>query len=1289
MAGLLCLVCATAGAETMRLRIAWGGGTEYLWRGAIAVRDGTLSEPQPLGLEADESGSMWLDGGRLNVVERSPHGYDGVDVSVDAPLRATLLVYLTAAPDDGRPTWIEVPLADVVQREYNADLDKTGNRLSVRRTPGDSLHVRLDQRCLVFAPGEVLGGQVEPHSLPMDPGSKVRLTLRLIPARSTNDLWSVEHPLGNRSANEFWTEEHTFVAGDGASIPLKVPLPKQEGVYDLVIQATHAGMIPWPQPDRAARMLKQPLVERRVQLVVLATDRTPRSRAESLREVVEIDPANPKWWERFATLPQLAKLSRMWKGPLSHGRLASRKLAVGEVAQLAPSPKNGEASWEAYTLPINRTGLPHILEVDYPSDVPQTLGISIIEPNGAGAVVPIGLDSGIDQTETVVRDARPPEWLRHRIIFWPQTKAPIVLISNRRSDKPGMYGKIRVLDGWEHLPPAFAAEEGPPARLWAGYMDRPLIPENFGATEAPDSPSELSVDDWRTFYEGGTRLVEYLNHVGHSGLMLSVLADGSTIYPSKLVVATPRYDTGAFLATGQDPVRKDVLEMLFRLFDREGLQLIPALEFSSPLPELEAIVRAGGPASEGVQWVGADGRLWQQVHPPVQGMAPYYNLLNPQVQESMLAVIREVITRYAGHGSFTGLAVQLSGEGYAQLPGPGWGMDDATIAQFERDTRIDVPGRGPGRFGQRAQFLTGAGSQAWLQWRGAQVARFYGRVRDELQAARPGACVYLAGAHFFSGEERAAELMPVLPQRMSLSEVMLRAGIDVQQYRRQAGLVLLRSETMVPEWSLTDLAVNQELSQMPDWDRLFQGLPKTGSLFFQKPQEVRLASFDEKSPYRPTYTWLATQPVPSGIQNRRRFAHALAALDVRAIFDGGWELSMGQEGTLKDLIAIYRWLPAVAFEPVGDLAESQPVAVRVATHENRTWVYAVNDAPFASELRVRVTAPAGCQMEDLSGTRRTTSLARDAEGTYWTVALGAYEMAAVRFSAPEVKLYDPKVTWPGAVYASLQKQIAELGDRAVALRSPPLLAALANGDFEQAGGAQEAIPGWLTSEGTGVVVGSSTSDKHSGSRSVRMSSNGTVVSLVSQPFESPRTGRLSLSVWLRTTDAAVQPQLSVAVEGRYRGMGFYRSAPAGRSGQAGKAVPPIPAQWKQFVVPINDLPLEGLSPLQVRFDLIGPGEVWIDDVRLSSLVFSDSERLELARLIAPADAKLQRGHVSDCMRLLESYWPRFLVNNVPLSEMPISRKSEPAAQPTTSPQEIPAKGFLGRMKEILPEKLRF
>ena len=91
---------------------------------------------------------------------------------------------------------------------------------------------------------------------------------------------------------------------------------------------------------------------------------------------------------------------------------------------------------------------------------------------------------------------------------------------------------------------------------------------------------------------GATRLVEYLQYVGYNGLVMTVLADGSTIYPSQLLQPTPRYDTGAlFRFWARIRVARMSSELLFRLCDREGLQLIPALQFAAPLPALEEELR--------------------------------------------------------------------------------------------------------------------------------------------------------------------------------------------------------------------------------------------------------------------------------------------------------------------------------------------------------------------------------------------------------------------------------------------------------------------------------------------------------------------------------------------------------------------------------------------------------------------------------------------------------------------------------------------------------------------------
>ncbi len=458
------------------------------------------------------------------------------------------------------------------------------------------------------------------------------------------------------------------------------------------------------------------------------------------------------------------------------------------MVQLGPGGTAPNISWEAYPLPINRPGVAHVLEIEYPSDVPQAMGISLIEPNAAGAVMPIGLDSGIYVSDEDA--ASPAQMARHRVIFWPRTKAPLLLITNRRQGARAVYGKITVLstahssfpalplakpDEAGKLAPAFD-DSAPNGRLWAGYLDRPLFAENFSAPEALDVTSRRSLDDWNTMYQGGMRLVRYLKYVGYGGLMMSAYADGSTIYPSKILEPTPRYDTGVFFGSAQDPLRKDVLEMLFRLFDREDLVLIPGLDFAAPLPELESLAR-DEKAEAGITWIGSDGNPWPEKHGGRQGLAPYYNLLDTRVQDAMTRVVQEAATRYAAHTSFGGLALQLSPEGYAQLPGEDCGYDDRTISRFESDTKTRVPGSGPQRFAARAEYLAGPGRPAWLAWRASVVEAFHRRLEHEISSVRPGAKLFLAGGAMLENRQTQRMLRPSLPRRAKLDDALMELGL--------------------------------------------------------------------------------------------------------------------------------------------------------------------------------------------------------------------------------------------------------------------------------------------------------------------------------------------------------------------------------------------------------------------------------------------------------------------------------------------------------------------------------
>lgn len=1269
-----------AADESMRIRIAWGGGSERVWQGSVALSEGTLSDPQALGIEADEPGSMHIDGDaqrggqRLLIRQRSSRSYDGVDLLLTAPLQAKLAIQLAAADDPQHPFALEVPLSSLAGELQNREIDKQGNRLLLHRAPGDMLRVELERSSLVFAPGETFRFSLEPNLLPLPAGSRVQIKVQLSAARSQKELWSKQ-----------WENIQT---GQAASIPIEVPLGAEEGAYDVSIAAVHTPN--WQQAVRQPLNWKKTVAERSVQVLVLGASRPPPAgKADrELTAVVTIDPANPKWWDVLAKLPQLPKIPALSKGPLGNGNSQTWKHPLGEMLRLNPSADSPDVSWEAYTLPLSQPGRPHVVEVEYPSDIPQTLGISILEPNAAGALMPICLDSGIDVSPEVA-GSRAARMLKHRLIFWPRSTHPLLLMTNRRDRSPAVYGKIRVLAGWERLPVAAASQPRLGQRLMAAYFDRPLIPENFAASEAIDAWSGHSLDDWMTFYEAGTRLVEYLRHVGYNGSMLSVMADGSTIYPNAAVAPTPRYDKGVLFATGQDPVRKDVLEMLLRMFDREHLQLVPALEFAAPLPELDAIVRRGGAEAEAIQWIGPEGTSLQQVDPPRRGLAPYYNVLNPQVQDAMRAVVRDLAVRCGHHPSFGGVTIQLSARGYAQLPGPEWGLDDQTIARFEQDTRLKVPGTGAKRYAQRAEYLTGPQRHAWMQWRADVLARFYRQLQAEVAAVRSDGRLYIAGANMFVGDDWEYQLRPTLTRRPTLADALLRAGFDVQHYQAERGPVLLRPERIVPASAPAALAMSLELGQMPDADRCFQNLPVPGSVFFHPPQEARIESFDAKSPYKPTYTWLVTQPVPAERQNRRRFVHSLATLDAQVMVDGGWLLSLGEEDSIRGLIAAYRRLPAVRFAPVKETnseGSAQPVTFRTGTHAGRTYFYAVNDAPFRATARVHIDATDKCRIEELSGQRQVAPLRREGDGFSWSVELEPYDLVAVQLSEPGVHLSQAEVTLPSSVESALQEQIRQLGGRTAALRNVPPLKVLANPDFEKPPVGDDVLPDWAVTRRAGVVIQPDKTQSYGGKQSARIASNGPVACLVSRPFAAPTTGRLSMAVWLRVVDAARQPPLRLALEGKLNGQPYYRYAEVGAATAAAQASP-LGAEWKQYVFAVDDLPLEGLVQVRARFDLMGAGEVWIDDVQLFDMGFSENERRELAKLIMVAEYQLQNRQVGDCIRLLEGYWPRFLEEHVPL-EPAGSVAQKPADAPPPQPAS-PRTGLRDRIKSLLPEHLRF
>jgi hypothetical protein len=221
---------------------------------------------------------------------------------------------------------------------------------------------------------------------------------------------------------------------------------------------------------------------------------------------------------------------------------------------------------------------------------------------------------------------------------------------------------------------------------------------------------------------------------------------------------------------------------------------------------------------------------------------------------------------------------------------------------------------------------------------------------------------------------------------------------------------------------------------------------------------------------------------------------------------------------------------------------------------------------------------------------------------------------------------------------------------------------LANADFELPLEKNEA-PGWIHATTNGVNVRIDAAEAR-GKQALRVTSSGPDAWVRSEPLAAPTTGRLSVWVWLKVKDEKSQPPLRLAIEGRHRDKTYYRFASVG----AGAATPPLKSQWAPYLFQVDDLPTSDFTDLRVGFDLMGAGEVWIDDVQVFDLYFHEHEQNELLKTIALADLHLGQGRVGDCQRLLDGYWPRFLAEHVqPVANpAPVKVSTAPKAPPEDS-----------------------
>ena len=190
------------------------------------------------------------------------------------------------------------------------------------------------------------------------------------------------------------------------------------------------------------------------------------------------------------------------------------------------------------------------------------------------------------------------------------------------------------------------------------------------------------------------------------------------------------------------------------------------------------------------------------------------------VQEQMLKIVGEVVERYGHHPAFGGVAIQLTGDGYAQLPGLEWGLDDSTIERFERryanSTRCELNARSK-HFAARHMALTSPNSphfDAWRAWRARQIADFYARLAAVVRG-NSDRQLLLTTEKLFDHPQIAQRIRPNLPMEPIESRVastMLDLGLDRQLLEKIPGIVFCPTRYVEPMSPLPERAVDLELN---------------------------------------------------------------------------------------------------------------------------------------------------------------------------------------------------------------------------------------------------------------------------------------------------------------------------------------------------------------------------------------------------------------------------------------------------------------------------------------------
>jgi hypothetical protein len=204
----------------------------------------------------------------------------------------------------------------------------------------------------------------------------------------------------------------------------------------------------------------------------------------------------------------------------------------------------------------------------------------------------------------------------------------------------------------------------------------------FGSSRFATGP----YDDWSQCLHFGESLGKYCTSIQCDTVAITVDGEGGTLFPSERMRGSVRNDAGLFSPDGRDPIRKDQVELLYRILSRYDLRLVPMLELSAAIPEIEAAIKNNDAHDALLTVHGVSQTSNGNEGTSHRENERRYNPASARVQHALTEVIEELETRYKSQPDYTGVAIRIDPSSHLSAATPMNRVNPKVFELFDLET---------------------------------------------------------------------------------------------------------------------------------------------------------------------------------------------------------------------------------------------------------------------------------------------------------------------------------------------------------------------------------------------------------------------------------------------------------------------------------------------------------------------------------------------------------------------------------------------------------------------------